>query len=259
MWFRDERDPLETAIGHRFRDPDRLAAALVHRSSAHEAGGDDHNERLEFLGDAVLGCVAADWLYRTLPEQPEGELARRKAWLVSSPALARHAAALGLGARLRLGVGERRSGGPEKASILADALEAVFGAVWLDGGLDAARRVIERYLEEADRSGEPADADAKTELQELAQARGWPLPAYSLVVEVGPDHDKRFRFEVEVGGRLAAGGEGRTKKEAQQLAAAAALAALGQGEDGDLARSAGEGDGQLGADDPASARGPASA
>ena len=234
MWFRGERDPLEAQIGHRFRDSGHLEAALVHRSSAHEAGVDHHNERLEFLGDAVLGCVAADWLYRTLPEQPEGELARRKAWLVSAPALARHAAELGLGARVKLGVGESRSGGQSKASILADALEAVFGAVWLDGGLDASRRVIERYLEEADRRGEPDDADAKTELQELAQGRGWALPVYTLVEELGPDHEKRFRFEVVVGGELSAGGEGRTKKEAQQRAAAAALAALARNLDQDL-------------------------
>lgn len=230
MWFRSDRDSLERRLGHRFRDPDRLRAALVHRSSAHEAGHPDHNERLEFLGDAVLGWITADWLFRTLPEQPEGELARRKAWLVSAPALARHAIELGLGERLELGVGELRSGGRGKASILADALEAVFGAVWLDGGLEAARAVIERYLIEADRHGEPLGADAKTALQELAQARGWPLPAYDLAAESGPDHAKLFRVRVAVGAPsaspLVAEGEGRTKKEAQQRAAAAALAEL---------------------------------
>jgi ribonuclease-3 len=247
MWFRGDRDALEERLGHRFRDPDRLRAALVHRSSAHEAGHPDHNERLEFLGDAVLGWVAADWLFRILPEQPEGELARRKAWLVSAPALARHASELGLGERLELGVGELRSGGRAKASILADALEAVFGAVWLDGGLEAARAVIERYLVAADRQGEPSGADAKTALQELAQAHGWPLPAYELVGESGPDHDKRFRCRVTVGaapaGGLAAEGDGRTKKEAQQRAAANALAAIESTPD---PAPAGEGAGRVG-------------
>src|SRR5690606_2163806 len=152
-------------LGYRFSNPERLAEALVHRSWAHEQGTIEHNERLEFLGDAVLGLVTASWLYAGHPEQPEGELARRKAWLVAAPTLAREARRLGLGERLRLGVGEERSGGREKASILADALEAVYGAIWLDGGPEAARRVIERYLEEADRAGEPSGGDPKTTLQ----------------------------------------------------------------------------------------------
>jgi len=178
----------------------------------------------------VLGLVAASWLYARHPEQPEGELARRKAWMVAAPTLAREARRLGLGERLRLGVGEERSGGREKASILADALEAVYGAIWLDGGPEAARRVIERYLEEAERAGEATGGDPKTVLQEIVQGRGWPLPVYSIVEEVGPDHDKRFVCEVALRGAAAGRGDGRTKKEAQQRAAAAALESLAAAE-----------------------------
>jgi len=230
VWWRAKRSDLEEQLDYRFSDPERLDEALVHRSWAHEQGTIDHNERLEFLGDAVLGLVAASWLYARHPEQPEGELARRKAWLVAAPTLAREARRLGLGERLRLGVGEERSGGREKASILADALEAVYGAIWLDGGPEAARRVIERYLEEAERAGEPTGGDPKTVLQEIVQGRGWPLPVYSIVEEAGPDHDKRFVCEVALCGAAAGRGDGRTKKEAQQRAAAAALESLAAAE-----------------------------
>ncbi len=223
-WFRFQRDELESRIGYRFRDPDTLAAAFVHRSWAHEEGLADHNERLEFLGDAVLGLVAADWLYRRFPEQPEGELARMKAWLVSAPNLAWHAGELGLGERMKLGVGEERSGGRSKPSILADALEAVFGAVWLDGGFDAARTVVSGFLEAAEGAGEADASDPKTALQEVVQGRGWELPAYSIVEESGPDHEKSFVCEVLVRGEPAGRGSGRSKKEAQQRAAADALA-----------------------------------
>jgi ribonuclease-3 len=229
VWFRGTRDGLESRLGYRFRDGARLAAALVHRSWANERGQPEHNERLEFLGDAVLGLVAAEWLFRRYPEQPEGELARQKAWLVSALPLARHAAALGLGDRLQLGVGEARSGGRDKASILADALEALFAAVFLDGGLTAARPVVERYLEQAEAAGETEADDAKTALQELAQARGWPLPTYTILSETGPDHDKGFLCEVALRGAPAGQGSGRSKKEAQQRAAAAALDRLAAG------------------------------
>ncbi|GMU65893.1 MAG: hypothetical protein AMXMBFR36_21670 [Acidobacteriota bacterium] len=230
VWWRAKRDDLEEKLDYGFSDPARLGEALVHRSWAHEQGSIEHNERLEFLGDAVLGLVAASWLFARYKEQPEGELARRKAWLVSAPTLAREARRLQLGERLRLGVGEERSGGREKASILADALEAVYGAIWLDGGPEAARRVIERYLEEAERAGEPTGGDPKTVLQEIVQGRGWPLPSYAIVDEAGPDHDKSFVCEVSVRGEAAGRGEGRTKKEAQQRAAAAALETLAAAE-----------------------------
>jgi ribonuclease-3 len=200
-----------------------LSAALVHRSWANEQGASEHNERLEFLGDAVLGLFAAEWLFERYPESPEGDLARLKARLVAEPSLARWAGELGVGSRLRLGVGEERSGGREKASLLADALEAIFAAVFLDGGPEAARRVVGRFLEAALAAGEAEAGDAKTELQELAQARGWPLPEYRIVEEAGPDHDKTFVCEVRVEGREAGRGTGRSKKESQQRAAAAAL------------------------------------
>ena len=226
MWFRSQRDELAERLGYRFRDPDRLAAALAHRSWSHEQGRAEDNERLEFLGDAVLGLIAAEWLFHRYPERPEGDLARLKAWLVSEASLSRHAVTLGLGDRVRLGANEERLGGRAKSSILADALEAVFAAVWLDGGLVAARAVVERFLVEAEATREAGEPDAKTRLQELAQAAGWMLPAYTIVEESGPAHDKRFICEVAVCGEPAGRGDGRTKKEAQQRAAAAALERL---------------------------------
>jgi ribonuclease-3 len=238
MWFRRDRDEIEARLGYRFRDSGLLGAALVHRSWANDQGSVEHNERLEFLGDAVLGLVAADWLYRRYPERPEGDLARLKAWLVAEGSLARHAAVLGLGERLRLAVGEERSGGRAKSSLLADALEAVFAAIWLDGGLDAVRPVIERFLAATEAAGEADAGDAKTRLQELAQAAGWPLPAYAVVEESGPDHDKTFVCEVVLRGEPSGRGTGRSKKEAQQRAAAAALDRLAA-EAGDESAAAG--------------------
>lgn len=220
-------DELEERLRHVFGDPSLLEAAVTHRSFANEAGTPTHYERMEFLGDAVLGLATADWLFRRLAERPEGELSRLKAMLVSEGVLARYAEQLGLGEHLRLGTGEERSGGRLKASLLADALEALFGAVYLDGGFEAVRPVVERYLETASawpEEGKPRDA--KTALQEHAQARGWELPLYSVVAERGPDHSKVFAVEVSVRGEVVGRGEGRNKKSAEQAAAAAALAAL---------------------------------
>ena len=232
---------IERRIGYAFADRALLAAALTHRSWAHESGGGDHYERLEFLGDAVLGLVTAEWLYRRFADHPEGELSRWKARLVSAPALAPYAETLGLGERLRLGVGEDRSGGRTKASLLADALEALWGAVYLDGGHAAARAAIVAYLERATPGLETTlRRDAKTELQELAQGRAWELPLYRVVQEVGPEHDKRFVVEVELRGAIAGRGVGRSKKGAEQEAALAALAAIpAAGSDGDATTVAG--------------------
>ena len=216
----------EARVGHRFADRGLLELALTHRSYANEQGRPDHNERLEFLGDAVLGLVTAEWLYRRHPGRPEGELARAKAVLVSAGVLARYAEQLGIGGDLRLGVGESRSGGGGKESLLADGLETLFGAIYLDGGPEAAQRVVVSFLEWADAEAKPERIDAKTELQERIQASGLPLPVYSIVGEDGPEHDKRFTCEVAVDGAAAGRGVGRTKKEAQQLAAAAALSQL---------------------------------
>lgn len=217
--------PLEKRLGHRFKRPDLLELALTHRSFANEQGVPEHYERLEFLGDAVLGLVTAQWLYESHPELPEGELSKRKAQLVSRPSLARYAEKIELGPALRIGVGEDRSGGRAKPSLLESCLEAVFGAVFLDSGFEAAREVILPMLEEATEMPEQLlIADSKTQLQEMAQALGWDLPEYRLTDAAGPDHSKVFTVECWVGGELAGRGEGSSKKVAEQKAAAEALA-----------------------------------
>ena len=206
--------------------------ALTHRSHANEQGLEQNYERLEFLGDAVLGLVTAEWLFRRYTQHPEGTLSKLKSQLVSARSLARYARGLGLGEALRLGVGEERSGGRGKRSLLADSLEAVFGAVYLDGGPEAARKVVEAFLlsvegpSSGNASAPEAPEDPKTDLQELLQARGWELPEYRVVAEIGPDHDKRFAVECWAGGECRGRGEGRSKKLAQQAAAADALTVL---------------------------------
>lgn len=218
---------LENRLGWRFVDRGLLERAITHRSWATERGRRDHYERLEFLGDAVVGLVAAESAYRREPERSEGELSREKAHLISAPVLARYAAWIGLGDLLRLGVGEERSGGRGKESLLADALEAVIGALFLDGGFEPAQRAVRTMLDEVRGWEEvPPARDAKTALQERAQARGWPLPVYRVVAERGPDHDKLFTIECELIGGRVSHGEGRSKKEAEQRAASAALASL---------------------------------
>ena len=218
---------LEKNLGHRFKRADLLELALTHRSWANEQGVPEHYERLEFLGDAVLGMITAEWLYQNHPELPEGELSKRKAQLVSRPSLAGYAEKIDLGPALRIGIGEDRSGGRTKANLLADSMEAVFGAVYLDAGLDAVRNVILPMLEEV--GEEPVQllaADAKTQLQEVTQALGWDLPEYRLTGAEGPDHSKIFTVECWVGGELAGRGEGPNKKTAEQKAAAEALAQI---------------------------------
>jgi len=220
--------PLEKRLGYRFKRLDLLELSLTHRSWANEQGIPEHYERLEFLGDAVLGLVTAEWLYAEYPELPEGELSKRKAQLVSSNTLAKHARELDLGEALRIGVGEDRSGGRTKTSLLADSMEAVFGAVYLDGGLEAARRTILAMVESAHHEhSKQAVTDAKTQLQEIVQALGWDLPEYRLTETLGPDHDKTFIVECRlVAGDLSGHGEGPSKKLAEQRAAADALAKL---------------------------------
>jgi ribonuclease III len=218
---------LEKSLGHRFKRTDLLDLALTHRSWANEKGEPEHYERLEFLGDAVLGLVTAEWLFQRHPELPEGELAKLKAQLVSGDSLVRHAEALGLGEALRLGVGEERSGGRTKASILEDSMEAVLGAIYLDAGLDAAQAAILPMLEAATEDRTRAiSGDAKTQLQEMTQALGWDLPEYRLVSASGPDHNKVFVVECWVAGEIAGRGEGLSKKMAERLAAVEALARL---------------------------------
>jgi len=224
---RRDPTPFEKRLGHRFKRLDLLELALTHRSYANEQGVPEHYERLEFLGDSVLGLITAEWVYGQHPELPEGELSKLKAQLVSRDTLAKHARDLGLGAELRIGVGEERSGGREKSSLLADSMEAIFGALFLDGGLDVARKVIQPMLESTfDDRPDLAEADAKTQLQEIAQALGWDLPEYRLTGSSGPDHSKTFIVECWLAGELAGTGEGTSKKVAEQRAAADALTKL---------------------------------
>src|SRR6185369_3064977 len=216
--------PLEKRLGHRFKRPDLLELAITHRSWANEQGVPEHYERLEFLGDSVLGMVTADWLYERHPELPEGELSKLKAQLVSRTSLAQHAERLDLGPSLRIGVWEERSGGRTKASLLADSMEAVFGAIYLDGGVDDARQAILAMLEQkGEERNQLLCSDSKTQLQEMTQALGWDLPEYRLAGAAGPDHSKIFTVECLVGGEVAGRGEGPSKKTAEQKAAAEAL------------------------------------
>jgi ribonuclease-3 len=213
-------EALDRAIGVVFRDAELREAALTHRSYAFEQGRTVTNERLEFLGDSVLGLVVTDMAYATYPDLPEGQLAKLRAAIVNMQALADVARGLQIGELVLLGKGEEQSGGRDKASILADALEAIFGAVYLDAGLDRARELIERLFRprmEAYVRGE-GERDFKTILQELASQRLRALPSYE-VSEEGPDHQKAFTATVSVAGEALGSGNGRTKKEAEQHAA----------------------------------------
>ena len=203
--------------------PESLERALTHRSYAYENGGLPTNERLEFLGDSVLGLVVTDSLFREYPNLPEGQLAKLRAAVVQMRALAEVARGLSLGAFIRLGRGEEFTGGRNKSSILADTLEAVIGAVYIDCGLEAASALVHRLfdpvIDQSARLG--AGLDWKTSLQELTAVQLLGVPEYQ-VEESGPDHQKSFRAVVKVGGRVLGSGEGHSKKEAEQHAAEAA-------------------------------------
>jgi ribonuclease III len=218
---------LERRVGYRFRDVGLLEHALTHKSKAHEdaTGGVMDNESLEFLGDAVLGLVVADLLYRDFPHFDEGQKSKARAALVSTATLAELAQRIGLGDYLLLGRGEEKTGGRRKQALLADGCEALIAALYLDGDLDAASQFILRGLAEEIEHVRSPDflRDYKSALQELLQASGRPLPDYDVTGEHGPDHDKRFHVSVRVAGELLAESEGRTKKEAEQAAAKAAL------------------------------------
>jgi ribonuclease-3 len=215
--LRNAADWLAERLEYRCRDCALIEAALTHRS----AGG-SHNERLEFLGDAVLNCLVADILYRRFPQADEGELSRLRATLVNGEALAMLAAGIGLGEEVRLGPGELRSGGFRRPSILADAFEALIGAVYLDGGLDAARDVVGRVI--AGRVASLPDAaelkDPKTRLQEFLQARGLPLPVYSVEQVRGDAHLQTFEVRCDVAAlSLSAHGTELSRRRAEQQAA----------------------------------------
>lgn len=218
---------LEEKLGYQFRNRSLLEHAMTHSSYAneHRGLGLTSNERLEFLGDSVLGVVVAEYLYAAHPEMPEGELTRTRAALVCESSLHEVAKGLELGRYLRLGKGEDAGGGRERPSILADATEAMLAAVFLDGGMGAVKPIIRSLI--LNKEGEKsADRDYKTALQELVQRKPGSAITYHLVGESGPDHCRVFEMEVAVGHSPAGRGSGRTKKEAEQMAAKAALERL---------------------------------
>jgi ribonuclease-3 len=225
---------LEERLGHTFADPKLCEVALTHKSWLNEAPGAGRadNERLEFLGDAVLALVVSDLLMRRFPDRAEGELSKTRAVIVSETGLSRTAQGIGLGQWIFLGRGEDQAGGRGKASILSDALEALMGAIYLDGGLPAARKVAEQLFDVAlQEAHHEARNDYKSRLQERAQALLQATPQYRVVGQEGPDHDKRFSVTISLGGREYGRAQGRSKKEAEQSAAAQALAILeGPGE-----------------------------
>ncbi len=229
--LRDEFEPLQQAIGYRFRDRGLLEHAMTHTSRANEdvSGGVADNEVMEFLGDALLGFIIADVLFRDFPEFDEGQKSKAKAALVSTATLARQAERLQLGDHLLLGRGEEKTGGRRKQALLADGYEALIAAVYLDGGVEHARAFITRefaaLFAEVRRDG-VSGQDYKSALQELLQSRDLPLPEYRLVGTLGPDHRKLFEIEVVVRGERLASATGPSKKEAEQEAARAALEKL---------------------------------
>ncbi|EAX48708.1 Ribonuclease III [Thermosinus carboxydivorans Nor1] len=221
---------LAASLGISFNDLGLLHQALVHTSYANEVkGGVEHNERLEFLGDAVLELIISEYLYRNFPELPEGELTKARARLVCEPSLAQCASRLGLGKYLLLGKGEAVSGGRERTSILADAFEAVIGAIYLDGGVSAATNFVLNHLHE-DLAliwrGDYVFYDYKTVLQEVVQQAGECKISYEVVAEYGPDHNKTFEVSVLVNHQHLGAGSGKNKKEAEQNAAKEALQKL---------------------------------
>ena len=215
-------EPPRLELDYTFRRPDLLRQALTHRSF-----GTPHNERLEFVGDAVLNCVVGLTLYERFPALPEGDLSRVRAGLVNRDTLAGVARHLGLGPEIRLGEGEMKSGGAARASILADTLEALIGAVFLDGGFDAARNVIVTCYADVLRDVDPAalGKDPKTRLQEWLQARRWPVPEYVITATSGEPHEQQFTVECRIPGlAIKASGEGSNRRAAEQAAAEAASA-----------------------------------
>jgi len=232
--FGSELEPLERRINYRFKDRGMLEHALTHRSRVHEdaSGGVFDNESMEFLGDSVLGFVIAAMLFREFPQHNEGQKSKLKASLVSAASLARLGERLDLGEFLILGRGEEKTGGRRKHAIIADCYEALIAAIYLDGGIEPAQRFIEKefasLIQEAKRTGAAASftEDWKSALQEYLQSGGRGLPVYRLAGELGPDHRKSFVVEIVVSGDVVATAEGRSKKEAAQAAAKAALERL---------------------------------
>ena len=221
-------DKLEEKIGYSFKNRELLTTALTHSSYTNERHDSlDCYERLEFLGDSILGVVTAEFLYRHKPKLPEGRMTRLRAELVCEVSLHKVALSLELGKYMRLGRGEERTGGRERTSILADMVEAIIAAIYLDSGMEEAKKfVMDKVLKDAEITDQHRSADYKTALQELVQRDSESRIEYELIGESGPDHDKRFTFCVKINGTVAGEGTGRTKKEAEQLAAQKALEEL---------------------------------
>ena len=219
---------LEAAIGYRFRNITYLQNALAHSSYANERWHDGlmSNERLEFLGDSILGMLVADYLYRSFPSRPEGELTRMRADMVCERALAVIANQIGLGEHLLLGKGEEQGGGRGRDSILADAVESVIAACYLDGGMEAAKQFVDRFVLAHVPVTKPNNVDYKTMLQELVQQKRNQVLAYVLIGESGPDHDKHIQVELTLNGQVVGRGTGTSKKRAEQAAAQAAIGHL---------------------------------
>jgi ribonuclease III len=216
---------IQERISHRFMDPELLERALTHKSYANENRVPAHNERLEFLGDAVLNLEISEYLMKACPDSTEGDLSRLRASVVSEPALAAIAREIGLGAYIRLGRGEEQTGGRDKDSLLANCLEALIASVYLDAGKNVAESFVIHFFEEAIKKscGARGTLDYKTELQELCQERLKQLPEYRIVSETGPDHQKQFTVELLVKGEVYGSGIGKSKKDAEQKAAKEAL------------------------------------
>ncbi len=214
-------DKLQDILGYKFQNLDLLVEALTHPSTdAHQNGDDHHNyERLEFLGDRVLGLIVAEMLLKAFPDETEGDIAKRHTGLVQTSALANIARDLDLGMFLNLSVGEHRTGGRKKKAVLADAVESLLGALYLDGGLEPPKAFISKYWQGQMMSFDIPPVDAKTELQEWAQKRGLPLPQYVLLERSGPDHNPEFDMEVRVKGFPSKSGVSNSKQSAQKHAA----------------------------------------
>ena len=219
---------LETAIGYRFHNIQLLHNALTHSSYANERWHNSllSNERLEFLGDSVLGMLVADYLFRTFPNRPEGELTRMRADMVCEHTLATAANRIGLGSHLLLGHGEEQGGGRNRESILADAMESVIAACFLDGGIEAALKIVQQYILVEVPVNRLHNLDYKTKLQELVQQKKNQVLSYRLVGQSGPDHDKKFEVEVALNGQTVGVGSGSSKKRAEQDAARQAIEKL---------------------------------
>ena len=224
---------LENAIGYRFQNIQLLQNALTHSSYANERWHNSllSNERLEFLGDSVLGMLVAEYLYHNFPNRPEGELTRMRADMVCEQTLAAAANRIGLGTHLLLGHGEEQGGGRKRKSILADAMESVIAACFLDGGMEAALKVVQQFILVEVPVTKLHNVDYKTKLQELVQQKKNQVLSYRLAGQSGPDHDKKFDVEVSLNGSVVGSGSGSSKKRAEQMAAKCAIEKLFPGKE----------------------------